>query len=174
MWFRNSPSDGLRPLVVVAVLGGIVARRALRRLLFLEVRTSRSASPPSLEPDHRHRAPDRHFLPAERALRPIQRRYGEVAHEPAPGGRATFASASTGSRPPTASISRSTRTSSWRWSAPTARARPRFLMCAPAISAEYGEVTFDGESHHHLSPRTITRRGIARAFQIPQLFTRQP
>jgi branched-chain amino acid transport system ATP-binding protein len=44
-------------------------------------------------------------------------------------------------------------------------------LCTGYISPTQGSVTFEGERITDLAPRQITRRGIARAFQIPQLFT---
>ncbi len=55
---------------------------------------------------------------------------------------------------------------------PNGSGKTTFLnMCTGYISPQGGAVTFDGESIIGLSPRAITRRGIARAFQIPQLFS---
>lgn len=44
-------------------------------------------------------------------------------------------------------------------------------LCTGYISPTRGSVVFEGDPITDLSPRRITRRGIARAFQIPQLFT---
>ena len=44
-------------------------------------------------------------------------------------------------------------------------------LCTGYIKPKRGTVTFDGRLITNLAPRTITRLGIARAFQIPQLFT---
>lgn len=55
---------------------------------------------------------------------------------------------------------------------PNGSGKTTFLnLCTGYISPTQGSVTFDGHSITDLSPRQITRRGIARAFQIPQLFT---
>jgi branched-chain amino acid transport system ATP-binding protein len=55
---------------------------------------------------------------------------------------------------------------------PNGSGKTTFLnLCTGYISPQRGSVTFDGASIIGLSPRAITRRGIARAFQIPQLFT---
>jgi branched-chain amino acid transport system ATP-binding protein len=55
---------------------------------------------------------------------------------------------------------------------PNGSGKTTFLnLCTGYISPQRGAVTFDGENIIGLSPRAITRRGIARAFQIPQLFT---
>ncbi|MCC6778901.1 MAG: ATP-binding cassette domain-containing protein [Hyphomicrobiales bacterium] len=43
-------------------------------------------------------------------------------------------------------------------------------LCTGYISPQRGDITFDGSSINGMAPRAITRRGIARAFQIPQLF----
>lgn len=44
-------------------------------------------------------------------------------------------------------------------------------LCTGYVIPTRGTVFFDGEPITRLPPRKITRRGIARAFQIPQLFT---
>lgn len=55
---------------------------------------------------------------------------------------------------------------------PNGSGKTTFLnLCTGYISPTQGSVTFEGHSITDLSPRQITRRGIARAFQIPQLFT---
>ena len=55
---------------------------------------------------------------------------------------------------------------------PNGSGKTTFLnLCTGYISPQRGAITFNGESIVRLSPRAITRRGIARAFQIPQLFT---
>lgn len=45
-------------------------------------------------------------------------------------------------------------------------------ICTGYLRPAKGEVTFDGRSITGRSPRAIARRGIARAFQHPQLFSR--
>lgn len=55
---------------------------------------------------------------------------------------------------------------------PNGSGKTTFLnLCTGYIIPTQGSVTFEGHSITDLSPRQITRRGIARAFQIPQLFT---
>jgi len=55
---------------------------------------------------------------------------------------------------------------------PNGSGKTTFLnLCTGYISPERGSIAFEGRSIVDLPPRTITRRGIARAFQIPQLFT---
>jgi branched-chain amino acid transport system ATP-binding protein len=55
---------------------------------------------------------------------------------------------------------------------PNGSGKTTFLnLCTGYISPTHGSVTFEGRRITDLSPRQITRRGIARAFQIPQLFT---
>lgn len=46
-------------------------------------------------------------------------------------------------------------------------------MCTGYLRPDHGEVHFDGRPITRLTPRAITRLGIARAFQLPQLFTSQ-
>ena len=54
---------------------------------------------------------------------------------------------------------------------PNGSGKTTFLnLCTGYIHPASGTVTFEGKTITDLSPRTITRRGIARAFQIPQLF----
>ncbi len=43
-------------------------------------------------------------------------------------------------------------------------------ICTGYMHPTSGAVTFEGKVITNLSPRQITRRGVARAFQIPQLF----
>lgn len=43
-------------------------------------------------------------------------------------------------------------------------------LCTGYFRPRAGSVLLDGHAITGLSPRTITRRGVARAFQIPQLF----
>lgn len=47
-------------------------------------------------------------------------------------------------------------------------------LCTGYIRPTSGEVYLDGTPITRMKPRAIARRGIARAFQIPQLFTDQP
>jgi len=55
---------------------------------------------------------------------------------------------------------------------PNGSGKTTFLnLCTGYIRAARGSVTFEGYDITNQVPRTITRRGIARAFQIPQLFT---
>jgi branched-chain amino acid transport system ATP-binding protein len=55
---------------------------------------------------------------------------------------------------------------------PNGAGKTTFLNIATGyLRPQAGEVTFLGQTITALSPRTITRLGIARAFQIPQLFT---
>jgi branched-chain amino acid transport system ATP-binding protein len=55
---------------------------------------------------------------------------------------------------------------------PNGSGKTTFLnLCTGYIRATRGSVIFEGRSITNEVPRTITRRGIARAFQIPQLFT---
>lgn len=55
---------------------------------------------------------------------------------------------------------------------PNGSGKTTFLnLCTGYISPTQGSVSFEGQRITDLSPRQITRRGIARAFQIPQLFT---
>ncbi|GGA59227.1 ABC transporter ATP-binding protein [Nitratireductor aestuarii] len=44
-------------------------------------------------------------------------------------------------------------------------------LCTGYLKPSAGHVYLDGKQITHLSPRQIAKRGIARAFQIPQLFT---
>jgi branched-chain amino acid transport system ATP-binding protein len=54
---------------------------------------------------------------------------------------------------------------------PNGSGKTTFLnLCTGYIHPASGTVTFEGETITKLSPRVITTRGIARAFQIPQLF----
>ncbi len=54
---------------------------------------------------------------------------------------------------------------------PNGSGKTTFLnLCTGYISPQSGTISFEGRSILNMSPRTITRRGIARAFQIPQLF----
>jgi branched-chain amino acid transport system ATP-binding protein len=46
-------------------------------------------------------------------------------------------------------------------------------LCTGYVRAKSGSVHLDGRDITHLTPRAITRRGVARAFQIPQLFSAQ-
>lgn len=46
-------------------------------------------------------------------------------------------------------------------------------ICTGYIRPRSGHVLLDGLDITHLSPRAIARRGVARAFQIPQLFSAQ-
>lgn len=46
-------------------------------------------------------------------------------------------------------------------------------ICTGYIRPRSGSVLLDGQDITHLSPRAIARRGVARAFQIPQLFSAQ-
>jgi len=46
-------------------------------------------------------------------------------------------------------------------------------ICTGYIRPRSGSVLLDGHDITHLSPRAIARRGVARAFQIPQLFSAQ-
>ena len=55
---------------------------------------------------------------------------------------------------------------------PNGSGKTTFLnLCTGYIRPTRGSVIFEGRSITNQVPRTITRRGIARAFQIPQLFT---
>jgi branched-chain amino acid transport system ATP-binding protein len=55
---------------------------------------------------------------------------------------------------------------------PNGSGKTTFLnLCTGYITPQHGDITFEGKSIVAMSPRAITRRGIARAFQIPQLFT---
>ena len=54
---------------------------------------------------------------------------------------------------------------------PNGSGKTTFLnLCTGYIHPASGTVTFEGKTITDLPPRAITRRGIARAFQIPQLF----
>lgn len=54
---------------------------------------------------------------------------------------------------------------------PNGSGKTTFLnLCTGYIHPASGTVTFEGKTITDLPPRTITQRGIARAFQIPQLF----
>jgi branched-chain amino acid transport system ATP-binding protein len=54
---------------------------------------------------------------------------------------------------------------------PNGSGKTTFLnLCTGYIHPASGTVTFEGKKITDLPPRTITQRGIARAFQIPQLF----
>ena len=54
---------------------------------------------------------------------------------------------------------------------PNGAGKTTFLnICTGYLKPSAGEVFFDGERVTNKSPREITRRGVARAFQIPQLF----
>ncbi len=46
-------------------------------------------------------------------------------------------------------------------------------LCTGYVKPGTGSVHLDGRDITHLSPRAIARRGVARAFQIPQLFSDQ-
>ncbi|MDQ8727335.1 ATP-binding cassette domain-containing protein [Bradyrhizobium sp. LHD-71] len=46
-------------------------------------------------------------------------------------------------------------------------------ICTGYIRPKSGRVQLDGQDITQLSPRAIARRGVARAFQIPQLFSAQ-
>jgi branched-chain amino acid transport system ATP-binding protein len=55
---------------------------------------------------------------------------------------------------------------------PNGAGKTTFLnICAGWLKPAKGKVYFEGRDVTPLSPRQITRRGVARAFQIPQLFT---
>lgn len=55
---------------------------------------------------------------------------------------------------------------------PNGSGKTTFLnLCTGYIHPASGTVTFEDKPITELPPRAITRRGIARAFQIPQLFT---
>jgi branched-chain amino acid transport system ATP-binding protein len=57
---------------------------------------------------------------------------------------------------------------------PNGSGKTTFLnLCTGYIRPSRGSVQFEGQSIIGMSPRKITRRGITRAFQIPQLFTDQ-
>lgn len=46
-------------------------------------------------------------------------------------------------------------------------------LCTGYVRPKTGSVLLDGHPITHLAPRAIARRGVARAFQIPQLFSDQ-
>lgn len=46
-------------------------------------------------------------------------------------------------------------------------------LCTGYVKPSSGNVLLDGQDITRLSPRAITQRGVARAFQIPQLFSDQ-
>ncbi|MGX9855176.1 ABC transporter ATP-binding protein [Limimaricola variabilis] len=55
---------------------------------------------------------------------------------------------------------------------PNGAGKTTFLnICTGWIKPKSGQVLFEGEDITPLPPRKIVRRGVARAFQIPQLFT---
>ncbi|MEI4260782.1 ABC transporter ATP-binding protein [Roseovarius sp. D0-M9] len=55
---------------------------------------------------------------------------------------------------------------------PNGAGKTTFLnICTGWLKPAKGKVYFEGHDVTPLSPRQITRRGVARAFQIPQLFT---
>jgi len=55
---------------------------------------------------------------------------------------------------------------------PNGSGKTTFLnLCTGYVQPVAGEVDLDGRRITRLAPRSITRHGIARAFQIPQLFT---
>lgn len=57
---------------------------------------------------------------------------------------------------------------------PNGAGKTTFLnICTGYLKPQAGSVTFEGNDLLGLSPRAITRLGIARAFQIPQLFAEQ-
>jgi branched-chain amino acid transport system ATP-binding protein len=57
---------------------------------------------------------------------------------------------------------------------PNGSGKTTFLnLCTGYVHPSRGSVQFEGRNITGLSPRTIARLGIARAFQIPQLFTDQ-
>ncbi len=54
---------------------------------------------------------------------------------------------------------------------PNGAGKTTFLnLCTGYLRPEHGSVRFEGQEITTQTPRTITRMGIARAFQIPQLF----
>ncbi len=55
---------------------------------------------------------------------------------------------------------------------PNGSGKTTFLnLCTGYVKPDSGHVYLEGNSITRLTPRTIARRGIARSFQIPQLFT---
>ena len=55
---------------------------------------------------------------------------------------------------------------------PNGAGKTTFLnICTGYVKPAKGRVLFQGEDVTRLSPREITRKGVARAFQIPQLFS---
>lgn len=55
---------------------------------------------------------------------------------------------------------------------PNGAGKTTFLnMCTGYLKPNSGSVSFNGQDITRLSPKQITRLGVARAFQIPQLFT---
>lgn len=55
---------------------------------------------------------------------------------------------------------------------PNGAGKTTFLnICTGWIKPTKGQVFFEGKDITNLAPRSIVRRGVARAFQIPQLFT---
>jgi branched-chain amino acid transport system ATP-binding protein len=56
---------------------------------------------------------------------------------------------------------------------PNGSGKTTFLnLCTGYIHPQSGTISLDARDITGLSPRAITRRGVARAFQIPQLFTK--
>lgn len=57
---------------------------------------------------------------------------------------------------------------------PNGSGKTTFLnLCTGYLRPFRGRISFDGHDITRLSPRVITKLGIARSFQIPQLFSRQ-
>lgn len=55
---------------------------------------------------------------------------------------------------------------------PNGSGKTTFLnLCTGYVKPDSGQVYLEGKSITRLTPRAIARRGIARSFQIPQLFT---